>query len=126
MMTLGRMAAMLALAAGLHGRTAFAQSAAGTWDGTVTTQQGPQPTTVTIDSTAAGWKGTLLAPMFNGQAMPFSSVVVKGDTLSLTLPVQSGTALMRGVVAADRKTLSGQLWFDGNDAGTFSFTRKTP
>ncbi|MDB4878143.1 MAG: hypothetical protein JWM41_4589 [Gemmatimonadetes bacterium] len=124
MTTMERIAAALVLAAGLHARPALAQSHAGTWDGTVTTQQGAQPTTITLDSTSTGWRGTLLAPMFNGQAMPFSSVTVKGDTVSMTLPIQNGMAEMRGVVAGSTHVLSGQLWFDGTDAGTFSFARK--
>ena len=121
---IARMAAAAITIASLNAGAALAQSHAGTWEGTVTTQQGGQPATVTLDSTATGWQGSVLAPMFQGQAMPFSSVSVKGDTVSMTMNVQNASVGMRGLVATDTHQLNGRVWVDGNEVGSFTFTRK--
>lgn len=113
--------AMTLLALAVHGRTAQAQSVAGRWDGTATTQQGPQSVTVTLDSTAKGWEGTASSDMVG--TAPLFNISIKADTVTFSLSVQSATVAMQGMLSADRKTLNGNIWVDGNDAGTFRFTK---
>jgi hypothetical protein len=114
----------LILMVGVHGRDALGQSARGRWEGTVYgTPNGDQPSTVTLDSTATGWTGTVSAPGVIDASMPFSSVVVHGDSITLTLPLQSNTIVLKGVMGADKRAFSGVYWVDGGDGGTFKFTR---
>ncbi len=124
MNTTSRMIGALVAAAALHAAPAAAQSVAGRWDGTVTTQQGPQNVTLTFDSTAAGWQGTATSDMAG--SVPLFNIALKGDTVSFALSVQSMTISMAGALTADRKTLNGYLWMDGADAGTFKFMHAAP
>jgi hypothetical protein len=102
---------------------AGAQNATGRWEGTVTSPDGPYAATLTLDSAAGGWRGSILAPAYHPEAMSFATVTVHADTITMTLPVESSTATFRGRMTADAKSFSGQVTADGADYGTFSFTR---
>jgi hypothetical protein len=105
---------------------ARAQSVAGKWQGSVTSQNGTQDATITFDSTAIGWQGNIVVPDLGVDASPFTSVTVHADSITMTLPYQNVTITFRGHVTADMKTLSGQLLADDNDAGSFTFSRPAP
>jgi hypothetical protein len=109
------------VAAGFHASAAQAQSVTGRWDGTATTQQGGQAITVTLDSASEGWKGTASSDV--GGTQPLFGITIKGDTVSFSLAIQSATVAMQGTLSADRKTMNGFIWVDGNDAGTFRVAR---
>jgi hypothetical protein len=111
----------LMLATGIHATPAQAQSVAGRWEGSATTQQGAQGVSVVLDSTASGWKGSATSDAV-GTAELFN-ISMKGDTVTWSLTVQAATVGMQGTLTADRKTMNGYIWVDGNDAGTFTFKR---
>jgi hypothetical protein len=116
-----RMIGALMLAAAIHATAAQAQSVAGRWDGSATTQQGAQGVSIVLDSAASGWTGTATSDAV-GTAQLFN-ISVKGDTATWSLTVQTATVGMQGTLSADRKTMTGNIWIDGNDAGTFSLKR---
>lgn len=122
-MTIFRLVAAAVAAVCLQTASANAQGAVGRWEGTVTTPDGPYAATVTLDSASGGWRGSILAPAYHADVMTFASVTVHADTIIMTLPVESSTATFRGRIAADAKSLSGQVTVDGGDYGSFSFTR---
>ena len=122
-MRISRLVAAAVATVCLQTGSAGAQSAAGRWEGTVTTPDGPYAATLTLDSASGGWHGSILAPAYHPDAMSFATVSVHSDTITMTLPVESSTATFRGRVTSDAKSFSGQVTVDGGDYGSFSFTR---
>ena len=101
---------------------AAAQSKRGTWSGTSTTQQGAQPFTIVLDSTASGWKGSAVAPATTSDSLPLVDVSVRADTVEFGIPVNGMTVYISGLVVGDR--LSGQIWMQNNSVGSVQLTRK--
>jgi hypothetical protein len=122
-MTVSRLLSAAVTIACLHIGMAHAQSVAGKWQGTVTTPDGPYPATLTLDSTSAGWSGSILAPAYHPDAMPFAAITVRGDSVTMTLPVENATATFRGRIAPETNVYSGQVLVDGGDYGSFTFSR---
>jgi hypothetical protein len=120
MTSTSRMIGALILAAGFHATASHAQSVVGKWEGIATTPQGGQPVTVTLDSSAAGWKGTATSDM--GGTVDIYNIGVKADTVKFSLDVQGTTIGMLGLLTVDRKVLNGYIYADGSEVGTFKFT----
>jgi hypothetical protein len=102
---------------------AAAQSKRGIWTGTSATQQGSQPFTIVLDSTASGWKGSAVAPSTMNDSLRLVEVSVRADTVEFGIPVNGVTVYISGVVVGDR--LSGQIWMQNNNVGSIQLTRKT-
>jgi hypothetical protein len=102
---------------------AAAQSKRGTWTGTSATQQGTQPFTIVLDSTATGWKGAAVAPSTTSDSLRLVDVSVRADTLEFGIPVNGVTVYISGLVAGDK--FSGQIWMQNNSVGSVQLTRKT-
>jgi hypothetical protein len=102
---------------------AAAQSKRGTWTGTSATQQGSQPFTIVLDSTASGWKGSAVAPSTMSDSLRLVDVSVRADTVEFGIPVNGVTVYISGVVVGDK--LSGQIWMQNNNVGSVQLTRKT-
>ena len=101
---------------------AAAQSKRGTWTGTSDTQQGSQPFTIVLDSTASGWKGAAVAPTTTGDSLRLVEVSVRADTVEFGIPVNGMTVYISGLVVGDK--LSGQIWVQNNSVGSVNLTRK--
>ena len=101
---------------------AAAQSKRGTWSGTSTSQQGTQPFTIVLDSTASGWKGAAVAPSTTSDSLRLVEVSVRADTVEFGIPVNGATVYVSGLVAGDK--LSGQIWMQNRSVGSVQLTRK--
>ena len=117
-----RLTLLAALMAVIAARPAAAQSKRGTWSGTSATQQGTQPFTIVLDSTASGWKGAAVAPSTTSDSLRLVDVSVRADTVEFGIPVNGVTVYISGVVAGDK--LSGQIWMQNNNVGSIQLTRK--
>lgn len=121
-MRVHRVSIIAASIAVLVGHSAAAQSKRGTWTGTSTTQQGAQPFTIVLDSTASGWKGAAVAPMTTGDSLRLVEVSVRADTVEFGIPVNGMTVYISGVVVGEK--LNGQIWMQNNSVGSVQLTRK--
>ena len=101
---------------------AAAQSKRGTWSGTSTSQQGTQPFTIVLDSTASGWKGAAVAPSTTSDSLRLVEVSVRADTVEFGIPINGGTVYVSGVVVGDK--LSGEIWMQNRTVGSVQLTRK--
>ena len=106
------------LAAVVAVNTAGAQSVAGRWEGVLYAQGQSIPVTITIDSAAAGWSGTLHIPQMLPNPIPMT-VSIKKDTVSMQLPDEGMNAFIQGLLSADRTTLNGMVAVQGDNSGTF-------
>lgn len=75
-----------------------------------------------LDSTAAGWKGAMVATALQSDSLKLVSVSVSADTLRFGIPVNGLTVYAEGLVAGSK--FSGQLWVENSNAGTIQLTRK--
>ena len=112
------------LATVLGGQAAGAQSLAGKWEGMVNAQGQSIPVTITIDSAAAGWSGSLSIPQLNPNPIPMT-VSIRKDTVSMQLPEEGMNAFIQGILSPDRLTLNGMVAVQGDNSGTFQ-VKKTP
>jgi len=122
-MRVHRVSMLAALIAVLVIHPAAAQSKRGTWSGTSATQQGTQPFTIVLDSTASGWKGSAVAPTTTGDSLRLVEVSVRADTVEFGIPVNGVTVYISALVVGDK--LSGQIWMQNNSVGSVQLTRKT-
>jgi len=111
-----------ALIAVLVSHPAAAQSKRGVWAGTSTTQQGTQPLTIVLDSTASGWRGAAVAPSSTSDSLRLVDVNVRGDTLEFGIPFNNVTVYMSGPVVGDK--FSSQIWMQNNSVGSVQLTHK--
>jgi hypothetical protein len=102
---------------------AAAQSKRGTWSGTSTTQQGTQPFTIVLDSTASGWKGAAAAPSTTSDSLRLVEVSVRADTVEFGVPFNGVTVYISGLVVGDK--LSGEIWMQNRSVGAVQLTHKT-
>ena len=96
---------------------------AGKWEGNIFVQGMQIPVVILLDSAAAGWSGSLVITMFNPAPIAMASVVVKKDTVSMTMPEEGMGAFFQGVLSADKKTLNGMLAVQGDNSGSFQVTK---
>jgi hypothetical protein len=101
---------------------AAAQSKRGTWTGTSITQQGTQPFTIVLDSSASGWKGAAVAPQTTSDSLRLVDVSVRADTLEFGIPVNGTTVYVSGLVAGEKFTA--QIWMQNTSVGSVVLTRK--
>jgi hypothetical protein len=113
------LAASVALLA-IH--SAAAQSKRGIWTGTSTTQQGTQPLTIVLDSTASGWKGAAVAPASTSDSLRLVDVSVRADTLEFGIPFNGVTVYLSGQVVGDK--FSSQIWMQNTSVGAAELTHK--
>lgn len=106
--------------------TAKASPLIGRWEGTIYAQGMQIPAVITIDSTSSGWSGSLLVAMLNPSPIAIASVVVKGDTVSMTMPEEGMGAFFQGLLSADKKTLNGMVAVQGDNSSTFQVTKAAP
>ncbi len=102
-----------------------AQSLIGKWEGMLYAQGQSIPVVITLDSTAAGWSGTLLVAQLKPDPIVIATVSIKKDTVTMQLPEDGMNAFIQGLLTADRKTLNGMVAVQGDNSGTFQVT-KTP
>lgn len=98
----------------------------GKWEGTIYAQGMQIPAVITLDSTSTGWSGSLLVAMLNPSPIVIASVVVKGDTVSMTMPEEGMGAFFQGLLSADKKTLNGMVAVQGDNSSTFQVTKAAP
>ena len=96
---------------------------AGKWEGNIFVQGMQIPVVITLDSAAAGWRGSLLVAMLNPAPITMASVIVKQDTVSMTMPEEGMEAFFQGILSADKKTLNGMLSVQGDNSGSFQVTK---
>jgi len=96
---------------------------AGKWEGNIFVQGMQIPVVILLDSASAGWSGSLVITMFNPAPITMASVVVKQDTVSMTMPEEGMGAFFQGVLSADKKTLNGMLAVQGDNSGSFQVTK---
>jgi len=102
------------------------ESLVGHWIGTVETAQGKQDVQLAIDSSATGWKGSALAPAMGNDPADFTTMTVKPDTIMLILNVGGTDVAFSGWINPDNHLFEGDLYFGGDNAGSFSFARVPP
>lgn len=100
-------------------RPAGAQGAAGTWEGVA----GGERVTVTLDSGATGWRGTLFAPGWRPAPMPLTTVAVRRDSVTLQLPAEGNGAMLVGALSTDRLRLGGLITLGIDTVGPFRLAR---
>ena len=98
-------------------------SVAGKWEGNLFVQGMQIPVVIMLDSASAGWSGSLLITMFNPAPITMAAVVVKQDTVSMTMPEEGMGAFFQGVLSADKKTLNGMVAVQGDNSGSFQLTK---
>ena len=104
-------------------RPVAAQSKRGIWGGTSATQQGTQPFTIVLDSTASGWKGAAVAPSTTSDSLRLLEVSVRADTVEFGIPYNGVTVYVSGLVVGDK--LSGEIWMQNRSVGSVQLTHKT-
>ena len=98
------------------------RSARGQWEGELRFP-GDVPifVTVAIDSTAAGWQGSLSSPMLGAKPIAFASVVAGRDSVVLQLPRDAQSYVLRAAFSPDGQQLEGVAV--GPSRGTFRVGR---
>jgi hypothetical protein len=83
-------------------------SLAGQWEGVARTPgNGALRVVITLDSTSAGWTGTLLVPTQTSQPFAFVSITRVQDSLILRLPATAQNGVLRIAPSRDGKQLAG-------------------
>lgn len=100
--------------------TADAQAIAGTWEGVTSGQR----ISITLDSGATGWRGTLFAPGFRVDTVRLATVMVTRDSVVLQLPADLTGAVLRGALSADRGRLDGRIIAGADSGGLFRLARR--
>jgi hypothetical protein len=98
---------------------ARAQSVAGTWEGLA----GGGRLSVTLDSSAAGWRGSLFAPGFHADTIRLTAVIVGRDSVEMRLPAEFMGAVLRGALSPDRRRLGGYAIVSNDSSGAFRLAR---
>jgi Predicted Zn-dependent protease (DUF2268) len=97
-------------------------SVAGRWEGMARVPgQGAFRVIITLDSTATGWRGSLLVPAQSPDPITFVSVSRVQDSLVLTLPAAAQNAVFRVAGSADGVRLTGVVIAGSN--GTLTAAR---
>lgn len=87
---------------------------AGRWEGVARVPgQGALRVKITLDSTVAGWKGTLAVPSQSPQPFTFASIARAQDSLILQLPAAAQNGVLRVVLSPDGKQLRGTITAQG-------------
>lgn len=126
-----RLIAALAAIVFVNVGTAHAQAAktyeslAGRWNGSVESAQGKQEVQLTVDSTATGWHGSALAPAMGNDPAEFTSIVIKADTIMMTLNAGGTDVGFSGWINPANHQFEGSMFFGGTEAGSFAFKRVT-
>ena len=103
--------------------TTSAVTAAGRWVGVARIpDMAPLRVTITLDSSAGGWQGTVLVPAESAQPMTLVSIVRVRDSLVLTLPASGESAVLRVRLSADGQRLDGVI--EAGHTGTVAAARE--
>jgi hypothetical protein len=76
---------------------------------------------ISLDSTAAGWQGTLRVPSQTSDLFTLESVNRSGDSLTLRLPAAAQGAVLRLKASPDGRSFSGTI--QGQSVGSVSIAR---
>jgi hypothetical protein len=87
--------------------TAAAASAAGRWEGAISTPGAELKITVTLTSSGGGWSGTIDIPAQGARGLALGDVTVQGSAISFTLPSVPGAPAFKGTLAPDGASISG-------------------
>lgn len=103
-------------------RAADKRSSRGQWEGELRFPGDlPLLVAVAIDSTAAGWRGTLSSSVLGDQPVPFTSVVAGHDSVVLQLPPVAQSYVLRAGLSPGGQRLEGVA--EGPKRGTFRVGR---
>lgn len=117
-----RLASLLSITAVAFPIALAAQSPAGAWEGVVrVTNSAPTRILLTLDSTAAGWAGTLKAPSQDTSTFRLDSVARAGDSVMIKLPADAGSTVFRGKLASGGRRIEGVAGAQGR--ATFAMAR---
>lgn len=116
-------ASLVASAMAFNTAGAQASTLIGKWEGNIFAQGQQIAVVITLDSATAGWTGTLLVAQLNPAPITMATVVVKKDTVSMTLPEEGMNAFLQGLLSADKKTLNGMVAVQGDNSGSFQVTK---
>jgi hypothetical protein len=95
---------------------------AGQWEGMARVPgAGTLRVTITLDSTSAGWSGTLNVPAQSSKPFPFVSITRVQDSLILRLPAAAENAVLRITPSPDGKQLAGTI--EAGSVGTVTAVR---
>ncbi|HEY8468469.1 MAG TPA: DUF2268 domain-containing putative Zn-dependent protease [Longimicrobiales bacterium] len=97
-----------------------AQDFAGDWSGVAV----GTVATVRIRRDSAGLHGSVHAPSWRPEPIPFSEIATAGDSIMLTLPVDSVVAVLRGALSPDGAFLLGRVVVGDAVQGAFEFARE--
>jgi hypothetical protein len=93
---------------------------AGRWTGVAGDPTGsPTAITVVLDSTEAGWSGSLLAQPLGPRAATFTSVTTHGDSVTFSLPASAMGAVFRGRRISNGRRIAGSVTAGSGDRTTF-------
>jgi len=99
---------------------AAAQDFTGDWsgvaDGTVATLR--------IQRDSGGLRGSVHAPSWRAEVIPFSEIATAGDSIMLAFPIDGGVAALRGTLSPDGAFLLGRVVVGDAVAGSFEFARE--
>jgi hypothetical protein len=80
--------------------------------------------TLRIQRDSGGLHASLHAPTWRPEPIPFSQVATAGDSIVLTIPVDSVVAVLRGALSPDGAFLLGRVVVGDDVAGAFEFARE--
>lgn len=97
-----------------------AQDLTGDWSGVA----GATVATVRIRRDSAGLHGSVHAPSWRAEPIPFSEIATAGDSIVLTFPIDGRAAVLRGALSPDGAFLLGRVVVGDAVAGSFEFARE--
>src|SRR5262245_42008105 len=104
--------------------SAQAQSAvAGQWEGSINLPGTALGIAVTLTQTGNAWTGTIDIPAQGAKGLALGNIVVSGESISFGLPGVPGQPELKGTIAADGKSVTGN--FSQNGA-SFPFKLQRP
>lgn len=99
---------------------AAAQDFTGDWSGVAA----GTVATLRIQRDLGGLHGSVHAPSWRAEPIPFGEIATAGDSIVLTIPNEDGVAVLRGALSPDGAFLLGRVVVGDAVAGGFEFARE--
>ena len=98
------------LAFGLLSAPAQTHSAAGVWDGAISTPGADLHVIVTLQQKDdKSWSGAIDIPMQNAKAIPLTKIAIDGASVAFSIPGAPGDPTFTGKLSDDGQTISGDF-----------------
>src|SRR5690554_896026 len=105
----------IVLAAGPTTAQDFTGDWSGVADGTVATLR--------IQRDSGGLRGSVHAPSWRAEPIPFAEIATAGDSIMLTILIEGAAAVLRGALSPDGAFLLGRVVVGDAAVGGFEFAR---